>query len=282
MPPTQLVGLLSAITSALVWGSGDFAGGLAARRNAPSFVLMLASLTGFVILVPAAFLAHEAIPSGLDLLWSALAGISGGVGIAIFYRALAIGPAALVAPTAGVVGAAVPVLVAFLSAGLPKTGQLAGLVLGLAGIGLVSAGSSNEEPTSARPLPLALLAGLAFGGYFIFIAQVGRGAVFAPLAIAKLSALVLAVPLFLFQRRTLPPQSVGPLPFVSGILDAGGNLFYLLAIQYVRLDIAAVISSMYPGTTVLLARAIQHERMSRLQLLGIALCLGAVGLIAAA
>lgn len=280
MVPVQLLGLLSALASAVVWGTGDFAGGHASRRNHPLFVLMLGSLSGLAVFSVAALVIGQPASTTSDLLWAALAGLAGGAGLTFFYEALSTGPAALVAPSAAVVGAAVPVVVSLLREGLPVPGQLVGLLLGLAGIWLVSSVPGGRREASPRSLRLALLAGLGFGGFFVLIAQVERGTILVPMAVTRVVEFGLAACLFLIRRHSLPPQPIRALPFVTGVLDAGGNVFYLLAIQYIRLDVAAVVSSMYPGTTVLLARAIQHERTSRLQGLGIVVCLAAVALIA--
>jgi drug/metabolite transporter (DMT)-like permease len=279
--PSETIGVLCALASAAVWGTGDFAGGMASRRNRPIQVLLIASLTGLVALIPLAVLRRESLPDPVGILWSALAGVSGGLGIAVFYRALSTGPAAIVAPTAGVVGAAVPVIVGSLLEGLPTAGRLAGLIIGLAGIGLVSRGSDGTISLPRNPLLLAVGAGLAFGAFFVFIAQVEQGLLFSPLVVAKLAAFLLAAVLLVARGHPLLPRPMSPLAFAAGVLDAGGNLLYLLATQYARLDIAAVISSMYPAATVALARAILHERTSRTQAVGMALCLAAVAVIAA-
>ena len=277
----EALGILSALTSAVIWGSGDFTGGLAARRNSPIHVLMLASLSGLLILIPAALLQHEALPTPSSAAWAALAGVSGGLGIAVLYRALSTGPAARVAPTAGVVGAAVPVVVGSVLEGMPTGGQLVGLVLGLSGIWFVSRVAGRENVSAGPSLVLAFLAGLAFGAFFVFMAQVERGLVFVPLVVAKLSAFAMAVVILIAQRRSLRPAAVNHLPFLAGVLDAGGNLFFLIALQYARLDIAAVISSMYPAATVVLARIVNREEASFMQSVGVGLCLVAIGFIAA-
>jgi drug/metabolite transporter (DMT)-like permease len=228
----------------------------------------------------AAVLRHEALPAEADVLWASVAGICGGLGIAVFYRALAVGPAGVVAPSAGVVGASVPVVFSILTMGIPHARQLLGLLAGLAGIWLVSSGSGGAG-SGARPLALALIAGLAFGGFFVAFGHIQPGALFAPLAVAKLSATILACGMVALQRRSLFPRTSPSLAILAGILDAGGNLFFLLATQYTRLDIAAVTSSMYPAATVILAGVVQRERILPLQAVGIAICLAAVGVIAA-
>ncbi|HSB89021.1 MAG TPA: EamA family transporter [Anaerolineales bacterium] len=275
-----LAGILAGLASAVIWGSGDFAGGLAARRDEAPQVVTLASFSGFVIALIAAVARQEALPTGETIFWSSVAGLSGGLGIMLFYRALAIGPAGVVAPTAGVTGASVPVFFGILSSGMPHTRLLLGLLGGLAGIWLVSSGSGRAE-AGARPLALALLAGIAFGGFFVAFGHVPPGSLFAPLAVAKLSATLLAGGMLALQRRPLFPKTSPSLAILAGILDAGGNLFYLLATQYTRLDIAAVTSSMYPGATVVLAGLLQRERIRPLQSIGIAMCLVAVAVIAA-
>jgi drug/metabolite transporter (DMT)-like permease len=278
--PAALLGILSGLSSAVIWGSGDFAGGLAARRHDARLVVMMASFSGFVMALLAAVLRHEAFPAGQDILWASVAGLCGGLGIAIFYRALAVGPAGVVAPSAGVVGASVPVVFSILTMGIPQARQLLGLLAGLVGIWLVSAGS-GAAGAGARPLALALIAGLAFGCFFVAFGHIQPGSLFAPLAVAKLSATILACGMLVLQRQPLLPKTSPSLAVLAGILDAGGNLFYLLATQYTRLDIAAVTSSMYPAATVVLAGVIQRERIQPLQTLGIVICLAAAGLIAA-
>src|SRR3990172_5109881 len=127
MLPSHLLGILYGLTSAVVWGSGDFVGGLAARRIHQFQVVALAALVGAAIFVPFAILLNEPVPSTASLAWSAAAGISGAVGVAAFYRALSTGVSAMVAPTAAVVGAAIPVLVAGVLEGLPSPSRGVGI-----------------------------------------------------------------------------------------------------------------------------------------------------------
>jgi len=274
------IGLIAALGSAAFWGSGDFAGGVASRRNAPVFVLILSSLSGLMVLAAAAIVQGDPVPPTSSILWATLAGLCGGLGLTVFYRALATGPAAVAAPTAAVVGAVVPLLVGLVQEGPTRTGQLLALLLGLAGIALVSWTPGRRKPASSGAFLLSIFGGLGFGAFFVCIAQVDRGYLFVPLAVTRVAELGVACVLFLVQRRSLPAQTVHGLPFIVGLLDAGGNVFYLTAVQFIRLDIAAVIASMYPGATVLLASTLQHEHIARLQVVGIVLSLAAVALIA--
>jgi drug/metabolite transporter (DMT)-like permease len=299
MPPSHLLGVVLALISATSWGGGDFSGGRAARRHNAIQVLALAALASLAVLMLLALLRGEHSLSAEGIGWSAAAGVSGALGTVLLYRGLARGGAATMAPTAAVVGAAVPVLFAALSQGLPGGLQLAGFAAGLGGITLVSrvppvspgpdgadspgSGSLNGMDaghSGSKEVGLAVLSGLGFGGFFVFISLGQEGQLFAPLIVSKLASL--AVGLILMGRRRLPfpsPTS-NPAALLAGVLDMGGNVFYLLARQLTRLDIAAVIASMYPAVTVLLARCLLHEEVSRHQWAGLVLCLLSVSLIA--
>jgi len=276
----HLLGPLSALASAVVWGSGDFAGGFAARRSSQYQVVALASLSGLLALLLLAFGRREAIPSLTSVGWASLAGVSGAIGMAALYRGLAGRRAAVVAPTAGVVGAAVPVVVSFVMEGIPGRLHIAGIALGMLGIWLVSKSLPSKEGAAEGGLGVGILAGLGFGGFFVLVAQVQPGLLFSPLVVAKLAALCAALLVLGLQRQRLPAPAGNPVALLAGVLDAGGNVLYLLATQLTRLDIAAVLASMYPGSTVILSGVILHEQISARQWLGVGLCLAGVGLIA--
>lgn len=272
------MGIFFALTSAIVWGSGDFAGGIAARRSHPFQVLALSALSGVAILLACAWLRREGLPPVSSVAWASAAGLSGAIGIASLYRGLAIGSAATVAPTAAVITAALPVIFGGVVAGLPPTSQIAGFGVAMVGIWLV-ARAPGGSPSSAAGLRLALLAGVGFGGFLILIAQVHSDLVFLPLAITRTMTLATAVVLMLARRVRLPLLSSNPIAFIAGVLDAGGNVFFLFARQYTRLDVAAVLSSFYPVATVVLARLVLDEQVTRRQWIGAGVCLAAVGLI---
>jgi len=274
------VGVILGLCSALVWGSGDFCGGRAATRHDPFQVLGLAAVAGMVVLGTAALGVGEAVPPGSALLWAAAAGVSGALGIVALYRGLAVGRSATVAPLAAVVAATCPVLYEVAIEGLPRPIQLGGFLLALGGIWLVSQ-SASHAPASRAGVRLGLLAGLGFGGFLIFIAQTPHGSVFVPLLIARAMMLATAVVVLGTRRTALLPTRPAPIAFLAGVLDSGGNVLYVLAQQHVRLDIAAVLSSLYPVATVVLARVILHERVSGSQWVGAAVCLSAIVLITA-
>ena len=278
MSSMHLMGVLSAILSAAVWGSADFCGGLATRRSRPFQVVTLTAVSGVAAMALLAWLCSEPWPSLLGTVWALLGGILGGLGIAALYRGLSQGDASVVAPTAAVIGAIGPVVVGAMMDGLPDVAQSLGLLLGLGGIWLVSGASFGNSQQPRTGFGMAVVAGVAFSGFFVAIAQVGEGLIFTPLVLAKSASMGVAVLILAIQRLRLPAPSEYPLAILAGVLDAGGNVFYILARQYTRLDVAAVLASMYPVSTVILATLILGEKVSRGQWAGIMLCLGALAL----
>src|SRR5262245_15770622 len=273
------LGVVFALLSAAVWGAGDFGGGLASKRIDHFHVVALSALSGIAMLLVGSILTSEPVPPFDALVWSALAGASGGLGIAGLYRGLSLGNAALVAPTASVVGAIVPVSVSIALEGWPSMTQLAGFACALAGIWLV-AKSAPATAESWRGFRIALAAGVGLGGFLALIAQVPPTFVFGPLIASRLVSMSVAIAIVLSRGRGLPGVLTNPIALATGILDAGGNILYILARQYTRLDIAAVLSSLYPVSTVVLATVLLKERVTMAQTTGILLCLAAVALIA--
>jgi drug/metabolite transporter (DMT)-like permease len=218
------------------------------------------------------------LPDARTVAWASGAGVSGAIGIACLYRGLAQGRTAVVAPTAAVITAAVPVLFTALTAGLPRATQVAGFAVAMLGIWLVGR-APDERPTSASDLTLAVSAGVGFGGFLTLVAQVDPALVFMPLAITRSVTFLTALFLLLVRRAPLPSPASNPFAWLAGLLDASGNVLYLLARQFTRLDVAAVLSSFYPATTVLLAWIISREQVTATQWCGAAVCLAAVALI---
>lgn len=273
-----MLGILSALASAAVWGAGDLGGGLAARKLHQFQVVALSAASGIVLLVSLWVVRGEPVPPAGALMWSVLAGLSGGCGIGLLYHGLSLGNAALVAPTAGVVGALLPVTVTVVRQGLPTVVQVAGFACALAGIWLV-AKSSRATSDSLRGLKIAVFAGFGLGGFLVLIAQVPADLTFGPLTVARAMGLLLSLVALGIRRLPLPAVSSNPLALGTGVLDAAGTVFYVLAKQYTRLDVAAVLSSMYPVSTVLLARLLLKEHVTFAQGVGMTLCLAAVVLI---
>ena len=277
--PDTLSGIV-ALSSAAIWGVSDFLGGFVSRDRDQYQVLAMTSISGLVCLVIAMLIRGEGWPGLTSIGWSAVAGICGAVGIAALYRGLALAEAALVAPTSAVIGVILPVVVGTILHGGLVPEKWIGISLGIAGIWLVSSGSRIRQGSNG--LGLAIFAGLNFGGFFTLLAQVQPGLVFSPLVIAKTCALLFALLMIFGLHRSRPLiSSIHPLAILAGILDAGGNVCYLLAAHLTRLEVAAVLSSMYPATTVVLAALITKQRGSTAQKLGVGLCLLAIALIVA-
>ena len=277
MQQNNILGGLVALISAITWGSGDFAGGLASRKQSQVQVLVLATFSGALSLAIAMFIRGEALPGPISILWSVAAGVLGALGMICLYRGLAIGQAALVAPTATVIGVIFPVIIGTLTHGAPGLEKFAGMLIGLVGIWLTTRGTEKNQ--TLRGLGLAVLAGLGFGGFFLCIVRVDTASVFAPLLLAKLTAFLFSVLILAFRRTALPSLKGSGLAILAGILDAAGNLFYLLAARLTRLELAAVISSMAPAMTVILASIIARQQISFWQKLGVSLSLLGVALI---
>jgi drug/metabolite transporter (DMT)-like permease len=277
--PSNLLGVLFALTSAAVWGGGDFSGGQATRKSHQYQVLLLAALSGIVVLVISALVRGESLPTGRSVLWGAMAGGAGALGMAALYKALSMGNTASVAPTSAITCAMLPVLYGILTAGLPKPVQLVGFALAFIGIWLLSKSPKAGDKTFREGILLALLSGIGFGGFFIFISMVEKGQVFTPVLIARTVTLVIAFIMLRLNHIPNPGITSNPLALLAGVLDTGGNIFYLLATNFTRLDVAALLSSFYPAGTVLLAGLILKEKVSTTQWAGMILCLLALILI---
>jgi drug/metabolite transporter (DMT)-like permease len=267
-----------ALSAATAWGSGDFTGGLAARRVGAFHTVLISYSIGLLALVIAAVAHLEQLPPAADLAWGALAGLCGMLGLGSLMRGFATGHMGIVAPVSAVLATTIPVVFAALTEGLPSDLQLVGFGLALVSIWLLS----RPEPLGGRPAGLgaALLAGLGFGAFFTALGQIGASAVFWPLVAGRLAACALMVAFALSTRRpVIPPFLPLGLLALAGILDVGGNLFFLLAVQGGRLDVAAVLGSLYPAVTAMLAWLVARERMAGFQVTGVAGAVLAIVLI---
>jgi drug/metabolite transporter (DMT)-like permease len=273
-----LAPILFGLAASLSWGSGDFFGGLASRRAKAMSVVAIAYTAGFFLLVALALIWREPLPTPYDVLWGTLAGLVGAAGLIAFYSAFAIGQMGIIAPISAVLTAAIPVLFSAFTLGLPAPIRVGGFVLALLAIALIS------RPERSAGLPrgiwLALLAGCGFGIFFVLISRVQSNETFWPLAIARLSSVTLLLIISGIRREKLRPvRGVMPYMLLAGTLDAAGNAFFVLAAHSGRLDIASILSSLYPAATLLLATLILHERINRVQVVGVSLALLAIVLI---
>jgi drug/metabolite transporter (DMT)-like permease len=279
MPIHLEVAALS-LLAATVWGAGDFSGGIAARKADVFGVVLFAHATGLAAMIALALLLHEPPLSRHEFLFSAAAGLSNGIALVSLYRALAVGKMGVTAPVAAVLTAVLPVLFTVHRDGWPKPIQAAGFVLAFIAIWLIAKPEGDQG--TPRGVGLAVLAGLGFSGFLVLIRYAGSNSVFSPLAVARSASLLMVIGLVLARRGPWKPQR-GTIPIAcsAGFLDAFGTTFFLLAAQRGRLDVAAVLSSLYPASTVILARLLLKERLSPLQQAGMLSALIAVPMIAA-
>jgi drug/metabolite transporter (DMT)-like permease len=280
---------LLAIGSAVLYGAADFIGGLATRRVSTIPVVLVSQFSGLMLLALILPLLPGASPSRPDLLWGATAGITGGIGVALLYRALAIGVMAVVAPTTAVCAVAIPVMISILLGERPVPLAIAGIALGILSIVLVSQqqrASAPEGRASAPPgryppgVGTALASGVAIGFFFLSLAQTNSNAGMWPLLVARSVAVVLFGGAAIAGRRSIrmPIRMLG-LAIVCGLVDMLANALYLVAAREGPLSIVVTLSSLYPASTVLLARVVLGERLNLLQICGVGCALAAVVLI---
>ena len=268
------------LAASLCWGSGDFSGGLASRRANVGSVVLTNYAVGLVLLVALALIGKEPVPALADLLWGGLAGVAGVIGLLSFYAALARGKMGIAAPISAVLTAALPVLFSAFTAGVPAPLQLAGFALAGLAIGLISWPQRTTEPPTG--IGLALLAGCGFGCFFILISRVRPATTYWSLAAARCTSIAVLLPVMRLRRKPLlPPMTGAPLVVLAGILDALGNVLFVFAAHSGRLDIAAILSSLYPAATVGLSVLVLRERVTRVQTIGVLLVLLAIPVISA-
>jgi drug/metabolite transporter (DMT)-like permease len=280
---------LLAIASALFYGAADFAGGLTTRRAGAIPVVLLSQASGLVLLALILPLLPPASPTRADLLWGAVAGLTGGIGVALLYRALAIGIMALVAPTTAVCAVTIPVVVSVLLGERPVPLAIGGIALGIGSIVLVSrqdspAQAERHDMAAARRLPpgvgTALVSGVAIGFFFLSLAQTGSAAGMWPILVARLVSVTLFSAIAITGKHSVRmPARVAGLVIAAGTVDMLANALYLLAVWQGPLSIVVTLSSLYPASTVLLARVILGERLNSWQITGVGCALAAIVLI---
>lgn len=279
---SNILSVVFGLASAISWGAGDFSGGMASRKSRASLVVWLSQLVGGLLLLLLALAFGEPFPGGMDLLLGALAGLAGVVGLALLYKGLAMGQMGIVAPLTAVISASLPVLVSTFVEGLPPVAKLIGFAFGLLAVWFLSRPEHGGR-LQLTDLWLPIASGLAFALFFIFVDQITIGAVFWPLVAARVASVAaLFAVLWLRGREKMvwPNGRLLPLITLSGVFDAAGNAFFALAAQAGRLDIAAVLSSLYPATTVLLAWLVVKEQLRPVQWLGVVAAIIALLLIA--
>jgi drug/metabolite transporter (DMT)-like permease len=280
---------LLALGSAVLYGAADFTGGLATRRASAIPVVLLSQTSGLILLALLLPVLPQASPTRLDLVWGGIAGLTGCIGVALLYRALAIGTMAVVAPTTAVCAVTIPVVVSVLLGERPALLAGAGIVLGIISIVLVSqqrtaSRSQRQRSVSWRSLPTgvgtALVSGVAIGFFFLALAQTRSDAGMWPLLVSRTLAVLLFGAIAVARRRSVwMPGQIALLTIICGFIDMLANALYLLAAREGPLSIVVTLSSLYPASTVLLARLVLGERLNLWQVSGVGCALAAVVLI---
>ncbi len=276
--------ILFGLLAAVLYGAADFCGGVAARRSPVFAVTILSQLAGLLVLFVILGLTHWHL-TPRDVVFGALSGICAGGGLALFYHALAIGRMGVVSPITAVLAAAVPVLGSLVRGEHLHATQGVGIIVALAAVVLISA-SFEESSTGTREIATegvreALIAGLVIGGFILFLSETSRGSGLAVLLPARIvSVLVLLVTAAAFRGRLKTPTPGLPLIGLCGVLDMSANAFFVLSARAGEVSIAAVLTGLYPASTVLLAWLLLRERLQRVQRWGVVLALAGVALIA--
>jgi drug/metabolite transporter (DMT)-like permease len=269
--------------SAVGWGASDFVGGLSSRRAGAFQSVLFVQLIGMFFLPILAFGLKEPIISWQEWLWCAGAGGFGVLALALLFQAFEEGKMSLAAPVSAVTSAALPILVGFFTQGFQGFAKISGFTLALVAVWLISWADTGKEKIILRmeELRLPLLAGIGFSLYYVLIYEGSQNAIIWPMIASRSTGMVVLVATMIFQHKKLiPGRNAWPLLMLNFFLDLGANVMYILAGQSGRMDIAAVLTSLYPGITILLAWLILKERIQRLQTVGILLALGAILLIA--
>jgi drug/metabolite transporter (DMT)-like permease len=276
----MIMGILLGLAAALLYGSSDFGGGLASRRYGPLRVTVIGSAAATALAWAALTLSGGPGPSVRAVAWGLAAGLAGGIGTLALYRGLARGQMSVVGPVSALGAAVVPVAAGIALGERPGVLAVAGVLVALPAIVLVAA-SGSVRGRLGSGLFDGLAAGLAFGILFIGLAQAGRNAGMWPVACEQTGTLLVTLAVAVASREPLkiPFRAVG-LPVLAGVSSTAAALAYYYATHASILAVAAVLTSLYPGITVLLARAILHERFSPAQRAGLGLCTLAIIAIA--
>jgi len=278
-----------ALLAAAVYGAADFLGGTVAKRATTLAAVVATQGAGLVLLLLGTPLMLSATVTASDVLFGALAGLTGSIGVALLYRGLAMGPMSVVAPITAVCAVVIP-LIAGLMFGEQLTPLAAlGVAMAIAAVVLLGqeaapAPASTEPPRTAahvtQAVRIALASGVAIGGFFVCLGRTAAPAGLWPLAVSRtVSVTVFLVVAFSTRQTWQVPAAALPAAIACGGLDMIANGLYLAAVRQGQLSLVATLASLYPASTVLLARFVLGERLGRLQLVGVVAAVAAIVLI---
>jgi drug/metabolite transporter (DMT)-like permease len=270
-----------AFLASVAWGVADFLGGLKSRVVPTVVVLLLAQVSGVLAIALIVAIAANP-PPGPSILWAALAGAFGTIGLAAFYRGMAVGSISVVAPIAAV-GAVVPVVFGIATGDNVSGLQILGFVLALAGVALASFERQEVGPARlAAGVPWAIAAVIGFGGYYVPMHQASEEDFLWAALVFRSTVAVLAFAAWLVLRPAIAPARghLGAIAMI-GILDTVGNTLFAAASSLGEVSVVSVLATLYPVTTVALAALVLSERIQRIQLVGVISALAGVVLISA-
>jgi drug/metabolite transporter (DMT)-like permease len=279
MIPIETLAIIFGLTSALSWGAGDFVGGYAARRTSAYSVVLVTQIMGILIFPILAFAFSEGLPPLNNLMWGAFAGFFGAAGLIVLYMGMARGKMGIVATLAAVISVIIPVIYSVLNEGVPSTLKITGFILAFVGIRFIV--TMNGGPAlKAKDLEYPLLAGILFGLFFISIDNFSATAIYWPLTVSRISALIMLTGFIVLTKTVRKPKSgVISLVILAGFFNTGGATLFALASEAGRLDVATILSSLSPAVTVLLACILLKEKLDPRQWVGVIAALTAIILI---
>ncbi len=275
--------IILALTSAAIFGVADFTGAVSSRRTGAFVTAVLSQAVGLVSLLAVV----SFVPGSPDLrsiAWGAVAGLAGGLGLAVFFWAMAVGPIGVVSPLTAAIAAVVPLAVGIALGAWPEPVALAGIALGVVAVVLASGGGSRSGATMAPHVLLATLAaGAGFGGFLVAVAQTSSSAGLWPLVGARVASLAMFGLAAAATGRSLRPGTGSMAPIAAcGALDMLANIALLYAVQGGMLAISGVLASLGPLSTILLSRVVLGERLQLTQRIGVGLAVAAVSCLALA
>jgi len=290
---SSLASVALGLAAATTWGGSDFVGGIAARRSPALLVVASGHFVTLLLLLAACGVGHLPLPHRVEFLEGSLGGVEGSLALVIFYRALSMGAMGLTAALTGLLTALVPVLFGLWSEGMPAPVASIGLLLGCIAIFLVCYTGRHSRGHNTPPLALLLgaISGTGFGLQLILLKLAANDGVIWALTSARIGGVLgmAAILLFAWPRHSRNDTAGGrekrvwrgfwQIGILAGALDTAGNVGYTLAAHTGRLDLAAMVSSLYPGFTILLAAILLRERPTGRQILGMAVALASVVLL---
>ena len=280
-----------ALAAAVLWGGGDFSGGMAVkltggRLAAALRVVLLAHTVSLVLLTAIACVRGDAFPHGAALWWGVGAGVLAAASLSVFYVALSRGAMGAAAAISGLLSAAIPAAVSIVLEGLPGWLRIAGFLVAAAAIWMIAAAPAGDGGrTSTGTMGLAIFSGVGFGSYFVALKFAGEAGLIWPMATVRMGSVTMCLLMLAgllatgrWERVTMSRRSVlwalGP-----AVMDTSGNILFMAATRAGRLDVAAVLAALYPASTILLAAWMLKERPTRQQVLGMVVAVAAVVMI---